>query len=371
MADTDSKLDRLKAFLEQDANNLGLLRDCAAAALAEGDPVEAAGFYVRIDAIEPLAGAEANIAGITAMRAGDQKRAQNWFDTAATDDSEDLAVQFNIAWSKALEKDFASSSKLLTPDLIATLPQAAMLDLQIAHELGQFDKAERKLDEYLEMHPSYGPLQAAASVLAMDVDRPDLARKSAEAAGDHPDALVTLGTLDLGERKFADARDQFKEALATRPFNPRAQIGLGLIDLAEGNPRGAAKQLDKGAEQFGDHLGSWIAAGWAHLLAGDIGQAQKRFEAALAHDDNFGEAQGSLAVVELLQGATDAARRRLEVARRLDAASFSTALGAMLLEQQEGDPAKAEQIFRIAAKQPILPDGSTLMDELVKSLVKN
>lgn len=366
--DTMDRLERLHGFLDSDPDNARLLADCAQAALDANEPGRAAAYYARLDAIEPLTGGSANDAGIAAMRSGDQPAAQLWFARALEENPGDAGLRFNIAWSKALASDFAGAAEVLEADVVEALPQAAMLDLQIEHELGRFEEAEAKMDAYLARFPDYGPLQAAASVLAMDVDRPDLARAAAERAGDHPDALTTLGTLDLGDRKLDEAREQFERALATRPHNPRAEIGLGLVDLAGGKAGEAAERLDKGAEQFGDHLGSWIAAGWAHFIAGDLPAAKARFETALSHDDSFGEAQGSLAVVELLQGEREAAQRRIEVAKRLDRNAFSTALATMLWEQSQGNQDKAEQIFRIASQQPILPNGSTLMDELVKAL---
>lgn len=133
----------------------------------------------------------------------------------------------------------------------------------------------------------------------------------------------------------------------------------------------AAVRLDCGAEQFETHLGSWIAAGWAHLLAGDLDLARRRFETALAHDDSFGEAQGSLAVVELLQGEAASAQRRIAVARRLDRRAFSASLAAMLWEQSHGHPEKAERILQSALQQPIMPDGTTLTHALVKALTKS
>lgn len=368
---SSSKLERLTAFLEADPDNPALLADCAQAALEADDPAQAASLFKRLDAIEPLDAGAANAAGIAAMRSGDQDAAQAWFARALEDNPGDTGLRFNIAWSKALAKQFDEAAEMLEEDVVAALPQAAMLDMQIDHELGRFDEAEAKLESYLAMHPDYGPLQAAASVLAMDVDRPELAREAAEKAGDHPDALTTLGTLDLGDRKLDVARSQFQRALETRSYNPRAEIGLGLVDLAEGNATAAAARLDKGAEQFGDHLGSWIAAGWAYFIAGDMAKARDRFETALGHDDTFGEAQGSLAVIELLEGNVEAAKERTEIAQRLDRESFSAALAAMLYEQSQGNQEKAQQIFRIASQQPILPNGSTLMDELVKAMGTN
>lgn len=363
-----ARYERLRQYLEVDPDNIILLADCAQAALEADESDAAHSIFHRLDMIEPLVGALANAAGIAAMRSGNQLAAQSWFARVHDENPGDVGVRFNIAWSKALARDFEGAAAILNPDVIDALPQAAMLDLQITHELGHFDEATEKLENYLTRFGEYAPLQAAASVLAMDIDRPDLARASAEKGGDHPDALTTLATLDLGDRKLDEAKRQFEKALAMRPMNPRAEIGLGLVDLAEGKAHDAASRLDKGAEQFGDHLGSWIAAGWAHFIAGNLDAARDRFETAIRHDDTFGEAQGSLAVVELLQGDIEAATRRMEIARRLDRESFSGALAATLLEQSRGNQEKAEQIFRMALAQPILPDGSTLMNELVRTL---
>ena len=360
--------ERLSGYLAGDADNPNLLADCAEAALQAGLLDEASALYTRLDAIEPLAGALANQAGIAAMRAGDQPRAQALFARCLETANEQHGVEFNLAWSLALDKQFEASAALLTEEMTQSLPQAAMLSLQIDHELGHFEQAEEKLARFTAFHPDYPPLQAAASVLAMDIDDPALARKLAEQGGDHPDALTTLGTLDLGDRNLAAARRQFEQALATRSFTPRAEVGLGLVELAAGDAVAAAARLDKGAEQFGDHLGSWLAAGWAHFIAGDMDQARRRFETALAHDDTFGEAQGSLAVIELLQGEMESAKRRLDIARRLDRDAFSAALAAILWEQAEGRSENARKIFEKVASQPILPNGSTLMDELVKAM---
>lgn len=363
-----SRLDRLAGYLEADPENPGLLLDCAQAALDDYDPSAATTYFMRSDKIEPLAGELANAAGIAAMRSGDQHAAQMWFERALGDKPGDIGLRFNIAWSRALGGDFAGAADLLESDIVEELPQAAMLDLQLAHEFGKFDEATEKMEDYLDRFPEYQPLHAVASVLAMDIDRPDLARIAAEKGGAHPDALTTLASLDLGDRNLDAARDRFEQALAAKPRNPRAEIGLGLVDLAEGNSAEATRRLDKGAEQFDDHLGSWIAAGWAHFIGGDLEQARARFETAIAHDAAFGEAQGSLAVVELLEGDVEAAARRAEVARRLDRSSFSVALAYILLEQSKGNRDRAQQIFQAAMAQPILPNGSTLMDELVKAL---
>ncbi len=298
------------------------------------------------------------------MRGGDQDAAQRIFAALLSDHPDDAAVRFNLAWSRTLADDHAGAREALGDATESDMPQAAMLDLQIHHHLGEFDEAEAKLDRYVARFPDYAPLQAAASVLAMDLDRPDLARDCAEKGGEHPDALSTLGVIELGDQRADAARALFVRSLDTKPNNPRANIGLGLVELGAGNSRDAVALLDRGAEQFGDHLGSWIAAGWAHLLAGDTVAARARFERALAIDDSFGEAQGSLAALDALAGDFESARRRTEVALRLDRQSFSAAFASAIIAAADGDEAKAQRIFEIAARQPLTPDGRTLAELL-------
>ncbi|HWU96435.1 MAG TPA: hypothetical protein VN029_12615, partial [Sphingomonas sp.] len=82
--------------------------------------------------------------------------------------------------------------------------------------------------------------------------------------------------------------------------------------------------------------------------------------------DNFGEAQGSLAVIELLDGQVEEARRRTEVAMRLDRESFSAALAAMLLAAGDGKAERAARIFETALHTPIGENGKTLAQALVR-----
>lgn len=365
-SEAEARLERLLEYLDQDRDNLALATDCAEAALAANRIALAGQVLASFDAAGTLDMRARNLAGIAAMRGGDQTNAQRHFELLLEEAPDDPGLRFNLAWSRALADDHAGARAALGDVAGTDLPQAAMLDLQIHHHLGEFEEAEEKLADYLQRFPDYVPLQAAASVLAMDMDRADLARLCAEKGGEHPDALSTLGALELGEQRLDDARALFAKSLGTRAENPRANIGLGLVEMASGRYRDALPYLDKGAEQFGDHLGSWLASGWAHLLAGDAETARARFETALEKDDTFGEAQGSLAAMDALSGNFEAARHRLEIAQRLDRQSFSVAFTAMILAAAEGDEARAQRIFEIAASQPLTPDGKTLAEALAR-----
>jgi Tfp pilus assembly protein PilF len=358
--DKDARLERLLEFRERDPGNEQLTLECAEAALAADRPGLALELLTELSAGSEPDGQAANLAGIAAMRSGDQQAAQASFRRLLESHPDDPSLRFNLAWSMALDDDKQGALAMLDEQVVEALPQAAMLDLQLRHEDGQWEEAAERIHRHLDRFPDYAPLQAAASVLAMDLDDAELARSCALKAGDHPDAMVTLGILELGENRTADASARFTKSLEARTRNPRARIGLGLARLAEGRATDAAEQLDAGAREFEDHLGSWIAAGWAHALAGDLSAARQRFETATVADDSFAEAHGSLAALDAIEGQTQSARRRLEIALRLDRQCFSAALAGVLLASAEGNADRARKIFETALKQPIMPDGKTL-----------
>ena len=359
-------LTRLLAYLESDPTNPALLRDCAEAAMDAGEVAAADDCYARLEAVADLSEGDAAGAGLAAMRNGRPERAIELFEGLSSRHPEDPALRFNLAWSLALDRQFDRAGDLLDDATVAALPQAAMLDLQLLHERGDFDGAANKIAPYLAAHADYPPLQAAVSVLAMDLDDESLARESAIAGGDHPDALTTLGTLTLGDGEPGEAREMLERALAQNGQSPRAWMGLGLANLSLGETAEALQQIDHGAALFEDHLGSWIAAGWAYLITGDRDTAEARFATAMALDDNFAECHGSLATIQALKGEREAAERSIAVALRLDRQCFSAAFAAMILASSQGDTDKAGKILERALEQPLDEQGRTLRELLTR-----
>lgn len=365
-AAAQSRHDRLAALLAEDPDNVALIADAAEAAFAEERFDAAEELLDRHARLQPLTPQAQHLAGLVAMRRLDWTRAADLYAALLAGGADAPPVRFNLAWSLAMAKRFDEALAALDSATSTALPQAAQLEVQLLHQLGQFDLAGERARTLIALHPEHRGLNAIVSTLAIDIEDTDLAARTARMAGDHPDALTTLGTLALGEDDPAAAAELFEAALARAPGAPRAWIGLGLTRMLGGDQGEAARDLDKGAEMFGTHLGSWIAAGWAHVLAGDRAAGRVRFEKALALDDNFGEAQGSIAVIELLEGHIEEARRRTAIAQRLDRESFSAALASMLLAAGEGNSERAAKIFETALHTPIGDDGKTLAHSLAK-----
>jgi tetratricopeptide (TPR) repeat protein len=352
----DEGLKRLLSYLAADPLNANLRADAAERAL-DSDMPDLARELLGSDP-ETLGDRGLGLLGLAQMLSRNFGEAAKCFEMLASRGVSDPAVRFNLAWSLSAERKPAAALQQLTPEVTQTLPQAATLEVRLLHEQGEFERAAEVARNHLERFPEDARLAAAVSVLALDVEDVDLARECAEKAGDQPEALATLGTLALGEQKVGEAVRLFDKAIAANGNVPRAWIGRGLARLVE-QDSDAASDIDHGAELFGDHIGSWIAAGWAYLIVGRLGEARQRFERALAIDDNFGESHGSLAVVDVLDGDEGGAQKRIAIALRLDPQSFSARFARTLLIERSGDVQAARKLLAKILETPVNDRGDS------------
>lgn len=365
-SDKKKRLANLLGWLEGDSENIQLMSDAIDAAL-DADQIDLARELLdRFREKAELTPAMMNLAGLVSLRAGKPSEAAEYFEKLIASGGDGLPTRFNLAWCHAIGNDNAAALALLDDQMVTQLPQAAALKVHMLHSEGEFEEAMATAQQLAIHHPNHAGLMAAMSVLALDVEDTALAREAAEKAGNHPDALTTLGTLALGDSNVDAARAMFQQALDQNPQNPRAWIGKGLTQLNDADKSGALADLDRGAEMFGDHVGSWIAAGWAYFLSGNHQTARERFQKALDYDDNFAESQGSMAVIEAVEGNMDIARKRTEIAMRLDRQCFSGAFAQSLILQSDGDPEKAAKIIDQALSVPIDADGKTISDMLIR-----
>lgn len=353
-------LEELSGYLARDPSNAALRADAAEAAMAAGMPEKALAFVMDFSDHRLT-----NIAGLALLQLGRHGEAAQRFDMLRSTGEDAPGLCYNLAYALAMEKDWQGALAALgaSPE---TLPQAAALEVGLLHQVGRLHDAGERTVVLLALHPTDRALNAAASVLALDIGDEALAARTAAQAGNHPDAVTTTATLALDRGEIGLAERAFQQAIEGNPNLPRAWIGRGLARLAASDPAAAAPDLDRGAEMFGTHLGSWIAAGWAHLLAGDRSAAKARFVRARDLDPTFAEAHGSLAVMDLLEGRPHDAERSLRIARGLDRQCFSSALGDTLLATARNDSALAEAIFRRALKAPIDDSGRTVGTALTK-----
>jgi tetratricopeptide (TPR) repeat protein len=357
--------DGLERLLKLDPDNLALLADAAEAALQEGklDHCDA-----HLKACEAGVGARdprvQNVRGLLALRQENYERAAECFGAAlkATDDP---GLRFNHAWSKAMLGRFEEAADSLDDRAALAAPMGPMLKVRALHHLGRLEEA---IETGLRLRGVRGDdreLAGAISVVALDADQVELARTMAMEGGEAPDALSTRGVLALDQGDAEGSLAAFDHILARHPNNPRALAGKGLCVLAR-DAKQAAQLLDRAAEIFVSHSGTWVAAGWAHFVANDFSTSRARFEKAVSLDPTFSEGHGGLAVLDVVTDDLKAARKRAETAIRLDRQSFGGALVNVMLLDRAGKHKEAQRIRDMAFAVPIGADGTTLVQAMAK-----
>jgi tetratricopeptide (TPR) repeat protein len=360
-------LERLLEFVARDPFNATLLADAAECAFDHGDLSQAQSLIARAKVISEPPPELINLEGLVAVRQGRYEEAIESFSALVDAGRASGGVRFNLAWAHAMAGHHESALNYLDEEALAASGEASRLRIKMLHHLGRFSEALAYGDEAIKSGSIDKAASGALATLALDADDENRARAYVVLAGDDPEGLAAAGVLALLAGDELETLVLFDRALAVRPDNPRAWVGKGLALLSAGEMQKAASAIDEGARLFGNHLGSWVASGWTHFLKGDTDRARESFERALAIDPNFGETHGGLAVLDIADGRADEARRRIEIALRLDRQGFGGRLAQILLLEHAGEVATAEAIRTKALQTPIGVNGRTIGQALARS----
>jgi tetratricopeptide (TPR) repeat protein len=379
--ETNPQLERLLGYLATDPTNKILAGETAGVALSSGQPIIALEILDAVAKLISLDGPLTNLTGLAALQSQDFDRATKTFQGLLDQSPQSHELRYNLAFSTSRQKDIEGALNLLDEATTQALPQAALLKVQLLHFQGHFEDAMESVKAALHHHPDEIALLGIASVLAMDLEDTSFARSCAQRSislyqdgaigrSANPDALTTIGYLTLDDGDLTSAVSFFENAIVASPFAPRAWIGKGLTDVMAGHYGVAAINITKGAQMFEDHLGSWIAAGWAHVLNKDLAAARTVFERVLALDGTFSESHGSLGVIEMMEGNLEAAKALASRALRLDRQSFSGALVTSMLLSSGGNAEAANKIIERALTTPMDGQGRTLTDAMMRMGIK-
>jgi tetratricopeptide (TPR) repeat protein len=365
-APTSEALSRLLGYLDADPANPALLADTAAAALGDQQPGVADELLDRYEAVRPLPPGLLNLRGMIALADDRFEDAATVFESLLATAPSDPVLRFNLAYARSMLGDHQAVIDLIDNEVAAAAPRAVALKTHALHVLGDTEAAVAWGRPFAEALEGDADLMSALSVAALDNEDIELARAYAEKAGDTHEGLSTLGLLALGDQDLTQSTSLFDQALEVFPDSARALMGKGLTLMLSEQPDKAAPLIDRSAEIFVDHLGTWITAGWAYFAKGDMATARQRFEHALALDDTFAESHGALAVLDIVEGNIDSARRRADVALRLDRECLSAALARSLLLTADGKPEAGERVRRIAMNLPVGVGGQSINQAMAR-----
>jgi len=352
--------EQMAKFLDLDPENLNLLADAANSAAEEGRWREVENLVARYGAIDEPPTDLINLRGLAALALEDFATAKADFATVLAAAPGETGVIYNLAYAYAQSGQHLTALDLLDDDVVRTIPTGAALKVQLLHQLGDPQEALNWGAGFADNIADHPGLASALAIAALESEDFGRAGRFAGQAGATPEGLSTLGMLALDQARPDEALVLFEDAVARGPDNARARLGRGLVLMAQDRPQEAVVDLDRAAGIFQTHLGTWIAAGWAHFVNGDLATSRQRFETALAIDDTFAECHGGLAVLDAMAGEVESATRGADIALRLDRMSLGGHLAKILLAAAKGDSAKAERLRTLALNMAITPDGRTI-----------
>lgn len=353
-----SRLERLMSYLDQDPDNPRLMADAAEAAFEEGQLSEAVALVERQAALAPLTPSLTALLGRVAIAEGRDEDARAVFESLLAAHPGDPALRYNLGLVLERRGELETALERLGPDNETW--EIAALKVRLLHRLERLEAAIAIGDGWDEGRDSDPRLWGGLSAVAIDTEDMVRARTWAERGASSTDGQVTLGMLTLAEGEAERALGFFEQAVRQRPGTARGALGLGMVALGEDQPAVAAEHFQRAAHAFATHLGSWVAAGWAWLLADAPERGEACFHKAVALDDSYGEAQAGLAYVDWLRGQTHEADRRARIALRLDPSSLGGALVQSQIAAATGRDGLADKIRQGALMSPVGPRGETV-----------
>ncbi|MHB1225134.1 MAG: lytic transglycosylase domain-containing protein [Gemmatimonadaceae bacterium] len=210
--------------------------------------------------------------------------------------AEALAVGRSLAASGPLDQ--AADAFDRAAELGALTGDDRLIHARLLFRLGRYPQAAAQFERVPARHPDAGDAQYERAVALLRGGRVADSRailRGIERA--HPGdttaigrALFLLADLATDEGRDDDARDTFRYLADRYPSSsmaPRARFQAGIIAIADGAPRTAARELDTLARHYpeaSDAVGAIYWAGRAWLQAGDSAAARAHWRTVLTRD---------------------------------------------------------------------------------------
>jgi tetratricopeptide (TPR) repeat protein len=133
------------------------------------------------------------------------------------------------------------------------------------------------------------------------------------------EAQVKLGDALFSAGRAAEARAQLERVVSLDPVHaPRSWYNIAVLLVSEGDAAGAARALEQAVHGDPDLVDAHVLLGSIRMEEGRLDEAELRFRAAIAADEESVAGYGSLGLLHLRRGDTAAARAALERALEID-----------------------------------------------------
>lgn len=364
MTGTQEAIDRLaklKQYLQHSPDNVPLLLDAVATAIAAGGLEEAESLVNQTLQHAPDSREAHAHAGYICMLNNNFTGAVGHYQEAMEAGLDEPAICYNLAFSYyriSLYDEALSQARAAGKGANETAslePQRSLLIARCLYRKQQFDEALNELRAIPDGEQNAEVLGLMA-LLYCDDDQVEKAlfysSRSLDIEPTGFEALVARATCFVIQREYDLAYSDYERILELHPTVGRAWSGLGQIQFHRFQFSEAATSLRKAVELMPDHVGTWHLLGWANMAMESYEEARNAFENAYELDRTFAETHGCLASLYAVTGESGKAEYHIKLAQKLDPASMGHLYAKMVLLQKEGRGNESKQLFDKALNTP-------------------
>lgn len=355
----DARLTRILGFLAQDPANRLLLHEALELTFASGSLPHASTLVAHIEKyLIEEAETWPHLAHLQLL-VRNFPAASHYGDKAIQAGMAHPAVLLNTAYGHFYRGNPMRSAAIL--DTLTASDDAPIetliLHARARHHLAIPDQAEALVMRGLQHEPEHLEAKGLLALLLHERDENDRALQLAHEVLAHDprqlDALIACGSVHVDTGNMERARKTWEHAVACHPTCGRAWSGLAQTEFHALEFAAAEAHLRQAVSLMPDHIGTWHLLAWLFILQDNSRQARWALEQSLMLDRNFGETHGGLAVVDVLDGQLEDARRGIRRALKLNQAGMSARYAEMLLLQQAGKQEEASRLVRQVLDRPV------------------
>jgi tetratricopeptide (TPR) repeat protein len=247
----------------------------------EGDAQAAVGYYNTAHQLRPDYLPVLVSLGNIYLQLNRVDEAEGFFKRAAAMDEASAAAQYGLGQAALSKRSYAGAVKYLEKAL-RLAPEANRLHyaLAMAHRgLGDMEKAQSHLSQS-------GSVGVRASDPLLD-GLPDLIKGAR--------LHLIRGRAALEARRFSEAAEEFRKAVAQQPESITAHLNLGAALTQTGDIRGAIEQFEETLRLDPEHANAHYNLGLLHARAGRHEQAITHLRSAVGASPNDNSARFLLA----------------------------------------------------------------------------
>jgi tetratricopeptide (TPR) repeat protein len=278
----DDAIARYRAALERDPGNGAIRLNLAFALYKSGHVAPAAEEAARVVTADPTNRSATLFLADCDLRLGRSADVVSLLDPRITDFGDDQAFSYLLGMALLAEGETERAQLLIDRVLRTDSPQAHVMLAQMHLQRGDCDAALAELDEARAANPrlpTEGFLRGQCLMEKNDWPGAEAAFRDELAVDpNHFESHLILATLLLEGGRKEEALEHAERALALRPEEPAAQLALGRLRLALGDPAAALPLLEAAGQAFPDDKKTHLQLALAYFRLGRPEDAARQRE---------------------------------------------------------------------------------------------